>query len=255
MFSQVESHKSGKASNFSPSMEVKVLPSKGLAYPKGFSLTYKPYLFGEVKLFNQMPPGSAEAVKLILSGINVSFPREDITLSDFLYVALLRKISSFGNLKFSVSSRCKECGTIGKQSVSSEGMAFDDMQASSLPVIVETSQGDLKFKPITVGDFLKLKALQKELDVLSVYAAMLVDGSKTFEQAREFLFALKAEDEEAMGEMDSVLYHGVKPIPAECGVCKATYEVDIDGSDEAIVGPFRELGQPHKSRVRFSTKT
>lgn len=79
-----------------PEIEVKELPSKFLPYPKGTKITYRPYLFGEVKKFNQGQQSTSQAWALIASGIKCSFDVNELTLSDLRYIGLLRKISTFG---------------------------------------------------------------------------------------------------------------------------------------------------------------
>ena len=90
--------------NMMPLVEVTQLPSGFIAYPEGVKISYRPYVFGEIKKFNQSNMSKLNAYELAMQGVVVEgMPKDDITFADMLYIALLRKISSLGDTSFSVS--------------------------------------------------------------------------------------------------------------------------------------------------------
>ena len=103
-------------------ISVKRLPSNFLSYPDDVKISYKTYRWGDVKKISNTKYEEKTLIPFISLGIKVSsvaepeFQINDLTLSDFLYIGLLRKICTFGTEKFQLATACTKCkSTITKE--------------------------------------------------------------------------------------------------------------------------------------------
>jgi hypothetical protein len=246
--------------SFIPTIAASELPSKFLPYPEGGLVKYRSYLFGEVKKFNQSIMSRKEELENVLSGIETSFDKLTLTLSDVLYIGLLRKLATFGTGTTTVTYRCKDCGASMSFQMNNEELEFEDINIPKLPVIVsfdkKNAEGvvegteDFAFSPLTVGDLFYIIDNNLEEDQINVLARMC--RSHDFEVALKRINNASFDEGEALEELDKILYHGIKPIKNKCKECSFITNVEIDGG-EAIIRPFRDGGKSLTSRIRFGS--
>lgn len=237
--------------NFIPevSLEVKSLPSKALSYPPGSIIKYRPYSFGEIKKINQEKNSTKDTIEFALSGIQANFDVKKITISDLLFIGLLRKISTLGTTKVVIPYDCDKCKGKVREVVDTDKLEFDDIQAPSLPVVCDFGGKDFKFMPLTVEGYLELCDLGKQDEELSMMAKQVTNVA--FDESYKTFYNATIEDGKFLDDIDKYLYHGIKPISSTCTQCKNKISIELDGG-QALLVPFRGDQVPTKTRIRFS---
>jgi len=233
---------------FIPSLSVDVLPSKWLSYPPNSSISYKPYVFGEIKKFNQSKLRGKPRLDFIMSGIESSFPKEELTLADMLYIGLMRKISTLGDAKTQITFLCEHCGMSNSFILLNSEMAFDDIEAEKLPVVVTLSDGDYQFSPLTVQGYSDLMEDDLQNDIVHTLAKECIN--RPYENAYKRFYAANTEDGTLLDEIDELLYHGVTPMDRKCDHCEGLTQVEVEGG-EILISPFRDDSEPTPNRIRF----
>lgn len=253
---------------FLPEVEVAVskLPSRGIPYPESATLKYQTYTFGEVKKASTSQLGLVDSLELVLSGITASFDTDKLTLSDALYLGVLRKISSMGGVAFEMPFVCKKCKKQSKSRFDQNMLEFADLDAdvTELPLAATLAGKEMEFAPITVREFIDLKkGKYGELlengkpDTMAMYA--LLCKNLKFKDAFKILNTeLKDPNEmEVMDELDTLLAHSLKPLKAECKEkgedkksCGYINFIKLEGR-EALLRPFRVGKGSARSRIRI----
>lgn len=244
------------------------LPSKGIPYPVGTTISYHPYTFGELKKFGQSKLTLKQRYEFILEGILVSgMPKEKITFNDFLFVSLLRKISSIGVHEVLVKFPCFDCGHENNHGIKLDELDFDELGVPELPATVTIKGQDMSFTPLTLEDLFALIRDGKDKDPTGVLAVQC--RTHPFQVAYDLLYGANPEDSEVLEELNKVFYHGLAPMKLKCqntaktvkdfedGIeiekvvhCDVTNHIDL-GDPSLIVQPFRRDGQPAANRIRF----
>jgi hypothetical protein len=254
-----------------PVLEVKVLPSKFLPYPKAAKIAYNPYTFGEIKKFSQSKFSPRGKYEFILEGIKTNFDKMLLTFSDFLYLALLRKISSLGNSKFQVIYLCEECGFRNEALFNINEIDFKDLEVPELPLVVDIAGTEMHFSPLTIGAYFDLIDKNLFADQMAVYAKQCIN--LPYDQAFKLVYSASADDGVVLEEIDKMVYHSIAPKKIKCNnterkmseldgegkeievvrPCDHENSIEID-SPEVVVLPFRPDRESIKSRISFGVK-
>lgn len=235
------------------SISVDKLPSRGLSYPKGSVIQYRSYSFGEVKKISQSKLDTKASFEFVLLGIESEFDKLDLTLGDFFYLGLLRRISTLGSDKVVIPYRCGGCNKISEYTVEVTNIEFEDLEIPELPIIVEFSDRELEFNPLTVNKVFELLKLGKEKDELSLIAKQC---NLTFEEAYNFIDKANPSDSKLINEVDRLLYHSVKDVEFECKeklndkTCNHKNIIELDGG-QALMMPFREREESIRGKIHF----
>jgi hypothetical protein len=261
---------------FLPEIEVKLesLPSRGVPYPKGASIAYMTYSFGEVKKASLSNMGLVQSLKLAMAGVKtVGMDKQQLTIVDALYIGLLRKISSMGGMEFEIPYRCHQCGGRNKARFKHTDMEFEDLkeEVTQLPIEADIDGDTFEFSPITVKQYLDIQSgrYQKilkngEMDSVAVYAAQVRNFD--FEETYERFYSLRdPEDIEVLQEVDILLHHDIKPLETKCTVkhkdnngneetCGALNLVKLEGR-EALLLPFRDGEKTVRNRIRIGSSS
>lgn len=252
---KVDTVTSIKEYNNLPEIEVTILPSQFKAYPKGCSIKYNPYTFGEIKNYSESKISVKDRVDFILRGIHTSFNKYKLTHSDFLWVALLRKLATFGVNKFSIVYKCSSCNKMSTAIINDDEIGFDDLEIPKLPIIVTLTSGqELHFSPITLEDYFKVESdLNDYIKIISNQ----VRNIKIEEAYRVISGLTNPDDFKNMNEVDRLLYHGVKPLICKCKnklkdgiICGKETHVSVDEED-TLIFPFREDNDSKRNSIRF----
>ena len=217
------------------------IPSKGLSYPEGWSITYRSYVFGEIQDINSEDKSVEEKYKIGYSGIECQgFDKDKLTLQDFMYVMLLRRLLTIGSTKVVIQTFCMGCGNEVKNDFETSNLEFQDLTIDKLPIIVDFSDGEAVFLPITAGTHFKTLESGKSIDTdLSSYLAYeLCEGSSelSYEDAYNRLFNLADQDDmDLLVDVDKLGSHGVMPILITCTNKVASEE----GGDKTVCGAQR----------------
>lgn len=263
-----------------PEFSITDLPSRGLPYPEGFEIKYRPYTYGEVKKSSGSKLSPRARLDLVLEGIDTKgFDKNELSSFDFLFIALHRKISTEGTEKIKVVYQCNQ-GHIGNSIIPSDSIEYDDIskEVPKLPVIIELGGKDCHFSVLTVKDYMELITLGKHDDPLSILAKQCIN--RDFKEVYDLIYNATPEEGKLIDEVDTLLYHSVKPRLFRCEECDRlideqiaqlnleedavaiselrkqrannTVRVRLDGM-EAIILPFRERDEPVKDRIRFGS--
>ena len=182
-----------------------------------------------------------------LEGVEVSgMKKEDLTFGDFLYISVLRRISSVGEGTVIIKSNCPSCGDESTYKLEIQKIDFNELKATSLPVNFKLANGNgvISFKPMTIGQYLKWLAKDfNESEQSSSYLASQCI-SMDFDKALEVIKALNnSQDLQNINRLNELLSHEMSPLNFECksqtSSCKA-WTISLDeGGVGAIVEPFR----------------
>ena len=112
------------------SLNPKDLPSQFKSYPEGCTIKYRPYTFGEVKKINQSTLTKTDRWNFVLEGVTTSFPKDQLALSDAIYIGLLRKMVTLDkNLEVTVQYTCPKCLKPSSKKIKSGDLDFKDLEA------------------------------------------------------------------------------------------------------------------------------
>ena len=236
-----------------PIIEVENLPSKWLPYPEGSTIRFRPYKLGEtLQIVQSKGKGEALLSELVLRGVETSFGKGDLTLCDFMWLALLRKLSSFGDEQFTIEFKCsnEKCGAKNTFNFSIEQIEFNDLEIPKLPITAQMEDGtELVFSPLTVGGFLELSKKENPGDP----SAMLAMACKNLEYDvayRKIYDVTRPLDKMVLRQVDRHLEHGVRDVQRKCESCNKANRIAIDGP-RVLIRPFRFEKQSVSDAIRF----
>lgn len=254
-----------------PTIVLQKLPSNFLPYPKGTEISYHPYKFGELKKFAQSKLSIKQRYEFILDGIFVSgMEKNKLTFNDFLFIALLRKMSSIGVHDVIVKFKCNKCNFENEHHVSLNALDFDEIKVPELPANIVIHDKEMAFTPLTVEDFFTLFREGKENDPVGILAVQC--RSHKFKEAYDIIFDANPEDSELLDELNKMFYHGLATMKFPCTNKEANVTERIDGLEiektvhcdyenkielgdpELIVQPFRGNRRAPKDRIRFGSR-
>lgn len=265
-----------------PMFKVEVLPSGFKTYPENSTIYYKPYSWNGVKLLTQSKMDTVALWNYILDDVTCSFDKDLITLQDFFYISLLRRVATVGNNKFSVTVACnnivkniikevdtnkkqiektitEKCNTVNHFVINDNQINFDDLQLKKeeLPVQFNLLGKWYHFSPITIGNAKYLFENGLLDDDNSTIAVQCIN--EDFENILSVLNSdeLSFLDGEKTRLLDNLFYHGILPIEKDstdkdivCSKCSSKLPIQLDGG-EVIIRPFRESTDDDRNGVRF----
>lgn len=91
----------------SPIFKVPVLPSGFFTYPENTFFNIEDYAWGEVNYINESDLNTLDEWDFILSGIHSNIDKELLTIQDFYYLEMRRRLETIGSQKFIVNIDCK----------------------------------------------------------------------------------------------------------------------------------------------------
>ena len=202
-------------------LPVTTLPSKFLPYPKGVRISYRRYGWMEVKYLSQAASSltSGEKIQIAMEGIYVEgMDKYDLTGPDFLYIELLRKISTTNPPHFEVAYLCPKCRTTVSFIVQIRDLVFEDLDVPALPAVAKLSFGEMSFSPITVGnqEFLDSLDIPDTYRPSSFMAACCT--SHDYDTAFELITKrCDIKDVQVLEHIDSLFDHGLRSVVNTCG--------------------------------------
>lgn len=227
------------------------LPSKGMLYPKGCEIIYKPYTYGEVTQVSNSKLSVKQNFELILKGIETSFDKNKLTLSDFLYIGLLRRLSTLGGTEFDCVYVCRHCNENKVGSLKTTELEFEEITAPEFPISFKTPKGILKFKPITVGQYSDLLRDGKESDEIAKLSLECFDHPNL--DVYDYIQNCPSNIGRVFDRIDKLMAHGLKSHVFTCSdeKCKKDTRVDLDGREVAILLPFRKSKSVDEGVISF----
>lgn len=245
------------------------LPSNFLFYPKDAEIMYRPYGWGEIKTYSQAAQSNNLTIKdhidFVLSGVTTTFDINKLTLSDYLYIGVLRKMSNGSeDGKVSVRYACTTCNTtycIATQitHIPYKSLDFEELKSNEIPnvpIIANLRCGTFRFRPFTVDDYFHLLKINKVGDVTAMLTCMALDDISNFDEVYKTFKFMDDNDGQVIDVIDGLLNHGLKPVKVICDKCKAEGLVELDAErllqgGKVIVSPFRERADDVRDRICF----
>jgi hypothetical protein len=202
-----------------PMMRVKEVPSGFKPYPRGAEIYYRPWRVAEIQQFNQAEElWTRDKYLMALEALEVTgFEKEDLSIFDLFYVSLIRKISAIGSQRVLLSRVCPNCGKQVSLQVETKDLEFADFEPEVFPVVPRFSGfSDMKFGVLTVRGMLDLIGKGLTGQSLIPYLSRCVIG-EDWDGAYARLGDLSSyEDYEILGELNRMLFHGLKPFTVQC---------------------------------------
>jgi hypothetical protein len=233
--------------------DVEDLPSRQLPYGESGKVQISPYTMDEMVFLNTSKITIEDQIDFIANGIFCEGMESiDLTLPDFLYCSLARKLASLGTSGFRARYQCPngECGHINETIVEPGGkLDFTNLEVPALPIKVDKigALTDLRFMPITVRQYKEL--IQNKQDgAIAFLAKQCV--SHTYEIAYATFRALSGVDLLKLKRVDQLLAHSLAPIEATCVKCGTSITVELDGW-QAVILPFRRPEELDEDGITF----
>jgi len=182
-------------------------------------------------------------------------------LSDHLYIGLLRKISTLGDVLVRAVYRCPSCKYGGIHTFPNKSIHYRDIPADSPPYITfdrfEGDIGEIEFRPLIVSQYLEMAEDKHHGDTTRLMAKM---SNGDYDLVYRRLMDADLSEGLDIDDVDRALNHGASPVPVICGGgkkrkdgkelgCGHEFLLPIDGGD-TIIMPFRRSGGSSKMRFR-----
>lgn len=234
---------------------VDALPSKFLSYPPGTKVYYRPYTYKDLDDFNDSSIDLLNRLRFILKGITCQgMEPEQLTLGDFLFIGLYRRISSLGTHHFQIKITRDGGAFKTSKSFSFEDIGFNEIEAPALPITATIGGVELQFMPLTIGRFLEIL----EKDILpgskdyerASLAAQVININ--FEDAYEIISNAFGSDLVTLNQVDGYLSHSVQPLSVTYNYNGelVTEQVPLD-DPLTLIYPFCRPEDVKRDTIRF----
>lgn len=249
------------------------LPSRGLSYPTGTRIKYRPYDYMEISTLSESKMTEDDSLLFMMKGIVTrGIEKLSITFGDFLYLLLLRKLSTLGTQNFKVSF--KHEGEKVSHIASSADFEFVDLEVPRLPINAEVFNRQVSFMPITIGQHLELINDYPNLGKkkYELYA-MAKQTDLPFKRALKLIKNSSSDDYTIIKNIELMLYHNIKElsVPIKVKQLNLDYNPENPNSREYIevvkevvtvgiddpavmVSPFRGTDTTGGDRIYFGDK-
>lgn len=234
-----------------PMIEVLQLPSKFLPYPDGTKVFYKPYTFGELEKISGSNLSFSEMSKIIMSGIEThGITKMDLDYQDYLYLAVLRKLSTFSKSNYHISFKCPHCQQQVDCSPELSSIEWSEMEGvPELPLLVNIAGMDLDMSSLTVEDVSLLENQGLVKSDIAVIAGMIKNVE--FKSAMEIVENLDdGEDIAVLTMAKELLDFGNQTTTIVCPnkECKKPVKVTVRGIAK-LAEPFRKSPEALLNRL------
>ena len=261
------------------------LPSGYLPYPQGASIYYRSYNYDELTTFSDSALTPSERAAFVMRGVLCrGMDPDDLTVSDWLYLGLLRKVSVFRTSKFNITVPAdpRTGRRAHTERVNVADLAVHDLDVPDLPAVADIGGREMHFSPLTMGRFgMLMDAMDAEADAAYREARRKSDRPSEVERpaprdpSKSELMGYQCVNMEpdeavplireatgvemaALEYIDDAFRHKVKPMTIkwtqragdgyEEKECAETVEVD---DPAALVWPFRGSEEHGRGAVRF----
>ena len=228
--------------------EIKDFPSKKIPYRDLF-LELRPYTWAEQKALASMN-NIRDMIKIVENGVRSNIPLGDLTDGDFMWVALMRKLYSYPNSKFTGTVNCKHCGEKISRDFNFFDIEFEEIGVSNLPVKISGGGVDIEMTPISISDLFDVIDSNNGRVDEAQYIAHCIKGIP-FNQALEIAKNADIELGEIFEQVVEKFRHSVKPVNFCCPSCGKITSTDLDPHGKGVVlSPFH--GEENTPRYTVS---
>lgn len=132
-------------------------------------------------------------IDTILKGVIVDYDKEDLFFCDLIYLAMMRKVLTFGDSPLNYDWTCPHCGENNKSEFFLTECSFNDLEKTDLPIKVS----HLELEPPRISrirEFLKLKVDNKDINTDIALSALCVKAP-SITDAIELLGSIYKQDD------------------------------------------------------------
>ena len=228
--------------------EIKDFPSKKIPYSDLY-LELRPYTWAEQKALASMN-NIKDMIKIVENGVRSNIPIGDLTDGDFMWVALMRKLYSYPNSKFTGTVTCNHCGNKVSRDFNFVDIEFEEIGVSKLPVKISGGGLDIEMSPISISDLFDIIDDNNGRVDEAQYIARCIKGTP-YLQALEIAKNADVELGEIFEQVVEKFRHSVKPVEFVCQSCGKVTRTDLDPHGKGVVlSPFH--GEENASRYTVS---
>lgn len=226
--------------------EVQILPSGFQFYPEGSKVYYRLLTVREVQILARTQD-PRDLIRIGLEGIRVEgFPKEEMILSDYYYVSLLRNLGSSVNERYNANLVCKSCGQSFEVSVEATDLEIPDIR----PDLELSWEGyTLSFEPIRVSRFLEYLKIKSDFEYPFLPEFLASLRSYRDPEGQEHEVKMQKKHLESLLDLPAPLleafvediYPHVFPLlklEATCSQCQALEKYSLP-LDVKVIRPFR----------------
>jgi len=239
---------------------IDVLPSKFMPYRPLTKLEMRAFTLGDLKVLGS--PDITERTQIDIFG-NAIVNADIMKLSwpDTLFVNSHITLFTIPTQSWTVEVICKnpECrNKISSKLDRDNFFEFEDLTIPDYPLNLELKKQNVQFGILTTQkhlDFIdKAPNIPESLRETYILASMALNLGTT-DEAFEFLKSITSlEEMESLNEIDSLLYHDVKPLEIKCDKCNTSNKYEV-GLEVSTLRPFRESTIPPRSRITFGSRS
>lgn len=224
------------------------LPSKGIGYPAGSTIAYKSFTYGDLVNFNSSKLSAISRYEYIMSGISTSggLNPGDIYYNDFIFIAVLRKISAFSSSTLTVAYKCSECQTDNHQDHQISTLNFSDLEVPSLPVIISDNDTEYEITPLTYSKYMSIIGD----DDFELKSTALMISNLTFQDAYDLVKNADGDLLLDLEEAIDAINFSKQYLDVKCTSCGSADIIKVSEVPDLIM-PFRRSRSSAKSRLRF----
>ncbi|WYW01527.1 hypothetical protein Pori4_00133 [Pseudomonas phage vB_PpuM-Pori-4] len=199
-----------------PWFQMKELPSQFRPYPAGVTVSYRPYTFAEIETVSEGRFSEIERFMHILDGITATgIDPLDLTMGDFICIAMYRKFSTMGTEEVQLSFVVDEveCHHIMRASQ----LEFDELTVE-LPIILDTEisgrMQSIEFMPVTLRQHLAYLNVPEEVrkDINQAHAWLALGSDQDLEPMLKLVADATGERMMMLTAIDTMLYHGISDL-------------------------------------------
>lgn len=234
------------------------LPSRGLSYPKNFSIEYKKYSFREIEFFNSeiIDYLEKEKIDFALSGIKTSFDPLDLSYYDFIFINILRKLKTWSKNYFNLSFVCPYCNEKNENIKTNLNLIeIKDIseEIKELPLITKINNENLEIGLLTLRDVLNLIEINEVNNPLYNFAALI--KNKKLEDSYNLLNEISnGDDIDLVNYINSLMDMNKGIIEVKCNKCNKSIEAKVKDLT-AIAEPFHESERSLRDRISFGKES
>jgi len=204
------------------------LPSQGVCYPERATIHRVEYLWTEIRNLSEMIKDIDNEEEMIvdkpalyecmMEGIYVEgFDKYDLTLSDLLFIFILRKMGTFGNQEIVITVQCPHCGQYNILGYKLNDFEFEDLMfdRTQLPLFTEIKGLECQFMPLTFRRFKQLyeDGVENDPRAWIAYQCINRDPREVYELCKDLPYIGGGD---VLDQIDEYLSHGLMDVEATC---------------------------------------
>jgi len=218
------------------------LPSRFIPYDVN-ELYFRGFNVGEIKTLNNNRSNTSsdfflKIIKDIIKGID---PKE-LTLIDAKAILIQSMMVSVGDVNWTYTSYCPECGHENVISVGVEDLDFTELEAPKLPVsssAIDYNGEIVKFDAFRLKHLIEAEKFAKRNKNADMETIMLstISNIRPLEKAYEFFSTMPLSTLSTLKKINEILFHDISPLEIKC--CNRTASILV--SDEVFNANFKRF--------------